>query len=394
MTTNWSFLLESKPFIKEVWTKSEFDQPTTIQENTIPFITAGKDVIAESPTGTGKTLAYLLPLLEKIDPEKKAPQAVILASSQELVMQIFTEIQKWKEGSQIRAASFIGGANTKRQLEKLKKHPHIIAGTPGRMSELIKQKKLKMHEVNLIVLDEGDQLLIPEHIKTVESIVKSTLQDRQVVLFSATLPPETIQSAKSMMKDPEVIQVERDKEMDGKVDHVYFSTEEREKGRALAKIARLEGLKAIVFVQDIATLSVVADKLKFEDVQASVLHSDLGKNERKNSLDQFRLGKVNILLTTDVAARGLDIRDVTHVVHYDVPRDLNQYVHRSGRTGRFGAEGTVLSLATSREEPDLKKFSRKLDVPLEKKILYKGTVANEEEKNERNAPRKREKGKK
>src|SRR5690606_25457538 len=148
------------------WKKAGFHELTDVQTETIPLILEGGDVIAESPTGTGKTLAYLLPVLHKIDPEKRNVQAVILASSQELVMQILSEVQKWGEGSGIRSASLIGGANLKRQLEKLKKSPNVIVGTPGRVSELIKQKKLKMHEVKTIVLDEGDQLLTSEHVST------------------------------------------------------------------------------------------------------------------------------------------------------------------------------------------------------------------------------------
>ena len=203
-----------KPSIQQVWEKAGFDRPTSIQSYAIPFILENKDVIAQSPTGTGKTLAYLLPVLNRLDADKKAVQAVILASSQELVMQIFTEIQKWSEGSGITAASFIGGANVKRQLEKLKKHPQIAVGTPGRMQELIKQKKLKMHEVKTVVLDEGDQLLVPENTETVKQIIKSTLADRQVVLFSATLPEHIVKLVKDFTSEAEIITVKKDDTID------------------------------------------------------------------------------------------------------------------------------------------------------------------------------------
>ncbi|WHY35065.1 DEAD/DEAH box helicase [Cytobacillus firmus] len=370
-----SIIQDMKPFIQEAWKKSAFTQPTTIQAEAVPPALEGRDIIAESPTGTGKTLAYLLPVLEKIDPDKQAVQAVILASSQELVMQILSEIQKWAEGSGIKAASFIGGANVKRQLEKLKKHPHIALGTPGRVLELIKQKKLKMHEVKTIVLDEGDQLLVKEHTQTVQNIVKSTLKERQVLLFSATLPPVVEQLAKELTADAEVIRVEKDETIQAAgVDHIYFVAEARDKIKMLEKISRLEDIKALVFVKDIGNLTVMAEKLDFKNISSSTLHSDLTKFDRQKAIKNFRTGNTNMLIATDVAARGLDIKGVTHVVHFDFPKDMNQYVHRSGRTGRFGAGGTVISLVTEREERELKKMAKELGLTAEKKVMRGGQI--------------------
>lgn len=370
-----------KPFIQDVWDKSGFNRMTQIQEEAIPLVMEGRDVIAESPTGTGKTLAYLWPVLNAIDHDKRGIQAVILASSQELVMQILQEIQKWSEGSEIRSASFIGGANVKRQLEKLKKNPHIIAGTPGRMYELIKQKKIKMHEVKMIVLDEGDQLLIHEHLSTVQNIVKSTLADRQVLLFSATMPQAIEKEAKELMTNPEILRIKKDESIQsGTVDHIYFMAEQREKIKLLEKISRLDSAKVLVFVKDIGNLTVASEKLTFNEIENVILHSDLNKDKRKNAMKDFRTGKVNMLLATDVAARGLDISGVTHVVHYDFPKDLEQYVHRSGRTGRFGADGTVISLTTEREERTLKKFCRELNVEVERKLFFRGNIVSENER--------------
>ncbi|MCQ6275178.1 DEAD/DEAH box helicase [Bacillus sp. V3B] len=371
MIENHQLINSLKPSIQQVWEKAGFVRPTSIQSYAIPHILEKKDVIAQSPTGTGKTLAYLLPILQMVDAEKKAIQAVILASSQELVMQIMGEIQKWSEGSGIRGASFIGGANAKRQLEKLKKHPHIAVGTPGRMQELIKQKKLKMHEVKTVVLDEGDQLLVAEHTETVKQIIKSTLSDRQVVLFSATLPEPIVKLAKELTNNAKVLMVQKDETIDAeKVDHIYFMTEQRDKIKLIEKISRLDSLKGLVFVKDIGSLTVLAEKLQFKKVNASVLHSDLNKMERQKALKDFREGKTALLIATDVAARGLDIQGISHVVHYDFPKDLNQYVHRSGRTGRFGAAGTVISLVTEREERELKKYAREMDVSVEIKRFH------------------------
>jgi superfamily II DNA/RNA helicase len=367
-----------KPFLQEAWKKSNFQTPTSVQNTTIPLILGGKDLIAESPTGTGKTLAYLLPVLNKIDQESQSVQAVVLASSQELVMQVYQEFQKWSEGSGIRGASFIGGANVKRQLEKLKKRPQIIFGTPGRLLELIKQKKVKMHEVKILVLDEADQLLVPEHSGTVRNIIKSTLQDRQVVLFSATLKKETEQIANEFTKEPEVIRIKKDETIsDGTVEHIYFLCEQRDKIKLLEKVARLEKIKALAFINDITEVSFVATKLNYKDLSVGLLHSELDKIERQAALKAFRDGKLKMLIATDVAARGLDIQGVTHVIHLDFPKDLSQYVHRSGRTGRMGAIGTVISLVTDREERELKTFCRKLDISLYKRVFYKGQISEE-----------------
>ncbi|WP_396125633.1 DEAD/DEAH box helicase [Bacillus sp. Marseille-Q3570] len=367
----------TKPFLQQAWEKSSFERPTAIQTEAIPVILQGDDVIAESPTGTGKTLAYLLPILEKIDPDKKDPQALIMASSRELVMQIFEEVQKWAEGSGITGASLIGGANVKRQIEKLKKKsPQVILGTPGRVEELIKMKKLKMHEVKTIVLDEGDQLLVPEHLKTIESIIKSTLADRQVLLFSATLPEKTEEVGREFMDGPQLIKVNRATQKSGKVDHLYIVTERREKAKALEKIGRLKDMKGLAFGKDIGDLSVMADKLDYNRIPVGLLHSELKKNERQHALQQFRDGKTNLLLATDVAARGLDITGLTHVIQVDVAEDEKQYLHRSGRTGRAGESGTVISIVTPGEERTLKSLARKLDLQLKEKTLYAGELVD------------------
>ena len=369
------------PFLQEAWEKSGFQNATSIQEGAIPLILEGKDLIAESPTGTGKTLAYLLPLLNKIESNSQSLQAVVLASSQELVMQVYQEFQKWSEGSGVRGTSIIGGANVKRQLEKLKKRPHVIFATPGRLFELIKQKKVKMHEVKLVVLDEGDQLLIPEHINTVQNIVKSTMGDRQVVLFSATMKAGTEKLAKEMTKEPEILRIEKDElPSSGDVEHIYFLAEPRDKIKLLEKIVRLENIKALAFINDIGEIQIYKEKFNFKELSTGILHSDMKKLERQAELKAFRDGKTKMLIATDVAARGLDIQGVTHVVHVDFPRDIAQYVHRAGRTGRMGADGTVISLVTEREERELKRYCQELNVTPNKRIFYKGQIAEPEQK--------------
>ncbi|MED4648692.1 DEAD/DEAH box helicase [Bacillus inaquosorum] len=373
MTQTWPFLHNAQSFIQENWNASGFQKPTPVQEQAAQLIMDGKDVIAESPTGTGKTLAYALPVLERIKPDQKHPQAVILAPSRELVMQIFQVIQDWKAGSELRAASLIGGANVKKQVEKLKKHPHIIVGTPGRVFELIKAKKLKMHEVKTIVLDETDQLVLPEHRETMKQIIKTTLRDRQLLCFSATLKKETEDVLRELAHEPEVLKVQRSKAEAGKVKHQYLICDQRDKVKLLQKLSRLQGMQALVFVRDIGNLSVYAEKLAYHHVNLGVLHSEAKKMERAKIIAAFEDGEFPLLLATDIAARGLDIENLPYVIHADIP-DEDGYVHRSGRTGRAGKEGNVLSLVTKLEESKLKKMAKKLGVELSEAVYTGGKL--------------------
>ncbi len=373
---NSSFINELPTYIQEAWEKEGFQTPTSIQEQAYPVIMNGSDLIAQSPTGTGKTLAYLFPLLASIDVKSLHLQTVILASSRELVMQIHQEIIKWTNGSEIRSASFIGGANLKRQLEKLKKKPHIIVGTPGKVEELLQAKKLKMHEVRTIVLDEGDTLIVAEHLQTIEGIIKSTKKERQLLLFSATVTPSIMNTVSDMMNNPVCISIKKDERFSGQVDHIYFVCEKREKMNILEKIARLPEIKALVFMKDIGDMDFIASKLKYKELQIAVLHSESNKSEREKAIKGFRKGLFPMMLSTDVAARGLDIKGLTTVVHFDLPRTLEQYTHRSGRTGRAGNDGTVISVITASEEKELKQLAKKLNIQVVKKEFYKGQIVD------------------
>ncbi|KPL60578.1 DEAD/DEAH box helicase [Rossellomorea vietnamensis] len=367
------------PSLQKNWEESGFTAFTPVQEKVVPLILEGKDVVCESPTGTGKTLAYLLPIIQAIDPSRKQAQAVILAPSRELVMQIHQEIQKWAKGTDITSAAFIGGANIKKQVEKLKKKPHIVVGTTGRLIELMKMKKLKMHEVKTIVVDEFDLMISSEHIREVKDIIKSTLKERQVLFFSATLSDETEQVADSLLQNHEIVKMEANLD-NPKVDHVFVYSELRDKMEALRSISYFKGIKALVFFNQLEKLSEMEEKLKFKGVELEVLAGDSNKMERKQSLDRFRSGKVSMLLTTDVAARGLDITDVTHVIHFDFPSDTKQYIHRSGRTGRMGAEGTVICLVSKRELSFLEKLSKELNLPFQEKTIRGGGLQEPETK--------------
>ncbi|WP_139376822.1 DEAD/DEAH box helicase [Halobacillus salinus] len=374
---NLEGLPEWSSFIEKAWGEAGYESFTSVQEKAMPFIYKGGDVVAEAPTGSGKTLAYLLPLLEKVDPDVKRTQVLIMASSHELVMQIHQEVLKWTQGSGIGSTPLIGGANIKRQIEKLKKKPAVLIGTPGRIHELMERKKIKAHEIQTVVMDEADQLLVPEHLPTVETILKAMKQDRQILLFSATLPEEVIEVAQTFMDaEAEVVQVESEV-MKPKVDHVYIACEDRDKIELLRKLAHVDGFKGLGFMQDIAKLNVFAEKLIYGKLDLGLLHSDAKKEQRAKAIKEFRKGEYDLLLATDVAARGLDILDITYIVNLDIPKDETSYVHRAGRTARIGAQdGVVVSLVNPVEEKRLKKYARDLDFALTKKNLYKGKLVD------------------
>lgn len=374
MSTQPDFLSSLQPFLQESWEKAGFKQAMPVQEEAIPLLLDGRDVIAESPTGTGKTLAYVLPMLEKIDPKRNQVQAIVMASSRELIMQIQEEIRTFG-GGVITSAGMIGGANIKRQTDRLKKPPHIVCGTPGRLLELIQMKKLKMHEVKFIVLDEGDELFTTALFEPVQAIIKATQKDRQLALFSATLPVAAEEKAKELMKDPETVHIKKGSlPKEGTVRHLYFTCAWKEKQQMIEKVMRVfEPERMLAFIKDITDVNVMSEKLAYKGLKNAVLHSELRKEERVKAIRDFRNGKAPLLFATDVAARGLDVKGLTHVLHFEAPHNVREYTHRSGRTGRAGEDGTVITLITSEfQEKELKKMARQMGVELEKYEFFKG----------------------
>lgn len=371
-----NFINELDSIWQEKWKKAGFEQAMPIQEQMIPEMLAGNDIVAESPTGSGKTLAYVLPILQRINPEKKSIQAMIVAPSQELSMQIVNVLREWTEGTDVTVTQLIGGANMQRQLEKLKKKPAIVVGTPGRLSELVKSKKLKMYEIRILVLDEGDQLMAREHRNVMKDLIEKTQHDRQLVLVSATITEEVELVADRLMNHPTRLRVTaEDLPMQGKVTHSFIKVDEREKTDLLRRISHIEGMKGLAFVNNLDQLLMKENKLKFRDAKIVTLHSEMNKDQRKKALDSFRKGEVSILIATEVAARGLDIDAVTHVIHVDVPQSVEQYLHRSGRTGRAGADGEVLTLLAYADERHYKKFTKELPYKPVQKILHGGKLA-------------------
>ncbi|MFD1707781.1 DEAD/DEAH box helicase [Siminovitchia sediminis] len=376
MTKTMEILGAMKPQLQERWKETGFSRLTPVQEKAMPLALEGRDLLVQSPTGTGKTLAYLLPVLNRIDENIKSVQSVILAPSRELVMQIHEEVQKWSKGTDMTSAALVGGANIKRQVERLKKKPSVVIGTPGRVWELIQMRKLKMHEVRVVVLDEGDQLLNKEHIGTVRSIVTSTLNDRQLLLFSATRLEDPDQVKVLIGREPEKVFTEKTVSIPASIQHGYVLCEPREKTKLLAKMAKMKDMRGLVFIRSVGSMNVIADKLRYEGVRLELLHSDVSKQNRENALKKLVNGEVHILLATDIAARGLDIAGLRYVIHFDLAEDASQYVHRAGRTGRMGTAGTNISLVNQRDERQLMKYGKQLGLDIIRKRWFKGEIVD------------------
>lgn len=362
----------TKPFINEAWERARFEQMMPVQEQAIPLIREGKDVLVEAPTGTGKTLAYVIPALERIDPNEPHVQVAITAPTRELVMQIHQVIQLFAQGSGIKSGAFIGGVELKRQYERLKKKPQIIVGTPGRLVELIDSKKLKMHKVKLIVLDEADQIYESGMSASATRIANSALRDRQLALVSATLPERTAEWGRTLSNDPEVIRVERTETT--QVKFGYIETSRRLKPEMLRRLSNMQQVKVLTFINNRSFLGPLNGELSKFSLKYRILDAEKGKRERMETLRSYKRGEFPLLVTTGLAARGLDIDAVTHVVHYDLPESLDDFVHRSGRTGRGNASGMVLALVTDHDLKHLKTLAKQMGVEIEPMEIYGGEL--------------------
>ncbi|MDS1004780.1 DEAD/DEAH box helicase [Clostridium sporogenes] len=369
--------LNLNPMLVEGLKKLNINEPTEIQKRAIPLAMENRDIIGQSETGTGKTLAYLLPIFEKVNVEKKEMQTIILAPTHELSMQINNEIKNIASNSNmdVRSMAIIGEANIKRQIEKLKEKPHIIVGSPGRILELIKKKKITAHTVKTIVIDEGDKLLDKNNIKVVKDIIKTTLKDRQLMLFSATITESSLNIAKDLMKEAEVIKAKEQNTVNENIKHLYITGEHRERIEVLRKlIASTNPKRAIVFINRNEEIELITLKLQYHKIKAYGIYGAAEKEQRKKALEDFRLGKVQILVSSDLSARGLDIKDVTHIFNLDLPENPKEYLHRVGRTGRASEEGTAISIITEKEKALIRKYEKEFNINIEEKKIYKGTL--------------------
>ncbi|WP_223067670.1 DEAD/DEAH box helicase [Paenibacillus caui] len=350
-------------------------QPSPVQIGTIPAVLDGRDVLAQSQTGTGKTLAYLLPVLQRIDPARKVTQALVLAPTQELAMQILRESQRYAEGTGIEAQALIGGAAIGRQVERLKRHPQLVIGTPGRIRELLAMRKLKLNEARTLVIDEVDQLFQLGGAGDVDQILRGALRDRQLVFLSATVSPEIRELAGREMKDAVEIGIDPEQRTSATLEHLYFVCEQRDKIDMLRRIIRtLDVPKALVFVNHTESIAEVEAKMNYVGLEAGAIYGDADKTTRSLVLRRFREGEYRVLVASDVAARGLDIENLSLVINLDPPIDGEHYVHRAGRTGRMGRKGIAITLVTPRETFIIRKFAEELGVDFGLRALAGGKV--------------------
>ncbi|MCU7202810.1 DEAD/DEAH box helicase [Turicibacter sanguinis] len=345
--------------------KQNISVPTSIQQEAIPVILNHQDVIAQSHTGSGKTLAFVAPLFEKIDTTKREMQVLILAPTHELVMQIDAQIKLLAANSEIPVTSttIIGGANIDKQIKKLKEKPHIITGSCGRILELIKKKKITAHTLKTIILDEADSLLDNTNTKTIQDIIKTTLRDRQLCLFSASISENTQTLATSLMKEPVILKTADAVEMNPNIAHFYLKGERRDKFELLRKLIVAENPeRALIFVNQNDSMQEIAEKLNYHQKETFVMRGNIQKEERKRALDLFRSGKIKLLVSSDLTARGLDIPEVTHIIHIDCPANPNEYLHRAGRTARGYASGKSICIITDKDLSTLKKYQKKFNI--------------------------------
>ena len=337
--------------ICEIMQKLEFAQPTEVQQRAIPVILFGKDVIVRSETGSGKTFAFILPISQRIDVKNQNVQALIICPTRELAMQVADETKKVAEDLGIGVCAVFGGSNIDRQVSSLKKKPQIVIGTTGRIIDLIKKKALKIHDTNFIVLDEADEMLDMGFKPDIEKILSHTKKDRQTLMFSATIPDEIKELASRYQKDEILIEIGTANKALNTINQNYIYVSKKQKQNLLAELLWTEIYdKAIVFVNTKIFAEDLESFLLKKKISCGAIHGDMKQSERKRVLNSFKDGKIEILIATDVAARGLDIKDVKYIINFDLPHETEFYVHRIGRTARAGKSGTVINIITSLEQ--------------------------------------------
>ncbi len=358
-----------------------FETPMPVQEKVIPVLLSGNhDLVALAQTGTGKTAAFGLPVIQRVDTAVREPQALVLAPTRELCLQIASDLADFsKYTPDLSIIPVYGGSSIESQIRALRHGAHIIVATPGRLIDLITRGVVKLDKVNTVVLDEADEMLNMGFVDSITDILTHVPDERKMLLFSATMPAEVARIAKRFMKNPEEIVIGTRNEGAKNVRHIYYMVNARDKYLALKRIAdNSPNIYAIVFCRTRRDTQEIADKLIQDGYNADSLHGDLSQQQRDMVMKKFRDGVISLLVATDVAARGLDVDDLTHVINYGLPDDTAVYTHRSGRTGRAGKTGVSVAIIHSREKGKLreieriigKKFERK-EVPTPEHIIEK-----------------------
>ncbi len=351
-----------------------FKIPTPIQEQTIPLLLNGeKDIIGQAQTGTGKTAAFGLPILERITPGKRVVQAIVVAPTRELASQVADELESLKAKRDIRILPVYGGQGMATQLRQLKSGVDIVVATPGRAIDHLKRKTLKLDQVQFVILDEADEMLNMGFIEDIEEILSYAHEDRRMMLFSATMPNRIKKLAEKFMGDYDMVKVKAKTESAENVEQVYYSVYERDKLRALIRLIDTEPeFYALVFSRTRAGADRLAEKLNSMGFEVAALHGEVSQAQRERILAKFKKGHANILVATDVAARGIDINDLTHVINFDLPDNPESYVHRIGRTGRAGKSGKAISFVAPKDRRKIRQIMQLTKAPIEKLALPSG----------------------
>ncbi len=352
-----------------------FVTPTTIQEKAIPVLLSGtKDFIGLAQTGTGKTAAFGLPLLQLIDNEKKYPQALVVCPTRELCIQIVNEIELFKK--HIRSVSVVavyGGASIGMQVRDLKRGVQIVVATPGRLIDLIERKAINLEQIEYVVLDEADEMLNMGFQEDIEFILQNTVKRERIWLFSATMPAEIRRVSKKYMKAPIEITIGKLNTGNKNIDHQYYVTAAHQRYETLKRLIDFNpGIYGLIFTRTKADAQEIAEKLTREGYDIDALHGDLTQGQRDKVMGQFRDKSLQLLIATDVAARGIDVQGITHVINFELPDDMEVYTHRSGRTGRAGKVGICMSIVHSREIFRLSQIEKMVQVPFHKLEIPSG----------------------
>ncbi|MEW4618272.1 DEAD/DEAH box helicase [Streptococcus xiaochunlingii] len=330
--------------------KAGFVEASPIQEQTIPLALEGNDVIGQAQTGTGKTAAFGLPTLEKIHTEDQTIQALVIAPTRELAVQSQEELFRFGRSKGVKVRSVYGGSSIEKQIKALKSGAHIVVGTPGRLLDLIKRKALKLQDIETLILDEADEMLNMGFLEDIEAIISRVPENRQTLLFSATMPEAIKRIGLQFMKDPEHVKIAAKELTTELVDQYYIRVKEQEKFDTMTRLMDVEQPElVIVFGRTKRRVDELTRGLKIRGFRAEGIHGDLDQNKRLRVLRDFKNGNLDVLVATDVAARGLDISGVTHVYNYDIPQDPESYVHRIGRTGRAGKSGQSITFVAPNE---------------------------------------------
>ncbi|WP_421385074.1 DEAD/DEAH box helicase [Bacillus salacetis] len=351
--------------------KNNVTTPTPIQEKAIPVVMEHLDVIAQAQTGTGKTLAFILPIIEKFDFDKKNIQALIVTPTRELALQITEEVRKLiRHIEGISVLPVYGGQDVEKQLNKLRKNVGIVVGTPGRILDHIGRGTIDLSELNTLVLDEADQMLHIGFLKEVEMIIRETPKSRQTLLFSATMPDEIKILAKKHMKTPQYISVERKQGPAKSVEQLAVFVNDRAKQATLVELIKeYQPYLAVIFCRTKRRVTKLYEALVSYGFTCDELHGDLSQAKREKVMKRFRDSEFQLLIATDVAARGLDVEGVTHVFNYDVPEDADSYVHRIGRTGRAGEKGLAVTFYSPAQKDQLAQIEKELNIRLPKQNI-------------------------